>query len=45
LKEVGQLARADIENLLGSKSFLDLWVKVKKDWRNKEGMLRTFGYE
>jgi GTP-binding protein Era len=45
LKEVGKLARADIENLLGSKIFLDLWVKVKKDWRNKEGSLRSFGYE
>ncbi|MBP2626354.1 MAG: GTP-binding protein Era-like-protein [Firmicutes bacterium] len=45
LKEIGQLARLDIENLLGSKIFLDLWVKVKKDWRNKEGSLRTFGYD
>lgn len=45
LKEVGRLARIDIENLLGSKIFLDLWVKVKKDWRNKEGSLRSFGYE
>lgn len=45
LKEIGRLARIDIENLLGSKIFLDLWVKVKKDWRNKEGSLRTFGYD
>lgn len=45
LKEIGRLARLDIENLLGSKIFLDLWVKVKKDWRNKEGSLRTFGYD
>jgi len=45
LKEIGQLARIDIENLLGSKIFLDLWVKVKKDWRNKEGSLRSFGYD
>lgn len=45
LKEIGKLARADIEELLGSKSFLDLWVKVKKDWRNRESMLRNFGYE
>lgn len=45
LKEIGRLARVDIENLLGSKIFLDLWVKVKKDWRNKEGSLRTFGYD
>ncbi|MBP2649679.1 MAG: GTP-binding protein Era-like-protein [Firmicutes bacterium] len=45
LKEVGQAARADIENLLGSKAFLDLWVKVKKDWRNRSGVLKTLGYE
>lgn len=45
LKEIGRLARIDIENLLGSKVFLDLWVKVKKDWRNKEGSLRGFGYD
>ena len=45
LKEIGQLARADIENLLGSKVYIDLWVKVKKDWRNRDGILRGFGYE
>jgi GTP-binding protein Era len=45
LKEIGRLARTDIENLLGSKVFLDLWVKVKKDWRNRDGMLRSLGYE
>ncbi|MEN6413331.1 MAG: GTPase Era [Veillonellales bacterium] len=45
LKEIGRLARIDVENLLGSKVFLDLWVKVKKDWRNREGILRSFGFE
>ena len=45
LKEIGQLARTDIENLLGSKVYIDLWVKVKKDWRNRDGILRGFGYE
>ena len=45
LKEIGQLARADIENLLGSKVYIDLWLKVKKDWRNRDGILRGFGYE
>ena len=45
LKEIGRQARGDIENLLGSKVFLDLWVKVKKDWRNRDNILRTFGYE
>ncbi|TLS39365.1 GTPase Era [Pseudalkalibacillus caeni] len=44
LKEVGQRARQDIEALLGSKVFLELWVKVQKDWRNKMSSLRDFGY-
>ncbi len=44
LKEVGRLAREDIENLLGSQVFLELWVKVKKDWRNSPASLRNFGY-
>jgi len=45
LKEIGRTARTDIENLLGSKIFLDLWVKVKKDWRNRDSLLKSFGYE
>ncbi|NGM81808.1 GTPase Era [Paenibacillus sp. 7124] len=44
LKEVGRRARTDIENLLGSKTFLELWVKVKKDWRNQERVLRDLGF-
>ncbi|NPV70465.1 MAG: GTPase Era [Firmicutes bacterium] len=44
LKEVGRLAREDIEALLGNRVYLDLWVKVKKDWRNRESVLRSFGY-
>lgn len=44
LKEVGTRARGDIENLLGSKVFLELWVKVQKDWRNKIGQLRDYGF-
>ena len=44
LKKIGQQARADIEGLLGCKVFLDLWVKVKADWRNKDKALRQFGY-
>ena len=44
LKEIGTLARQDIETLLGSKVFLELWVKVKKDWRNKLDTLKEFGY-
>ncbi|WP_282068602.1 GTPase Era [Bacillus pumilus] len=44
LKEVGQKARRDIEALLGSKVYLELWVKVQKDWRNKSTHLRDFGF-
>ncbi len=44
LKEIGKRARMDIENLLGSKVFLELWVKVQKDWRDKATLLREFGY-
>lgn len=43
LKDIGQKARADIEALLGSKVFLDLWVKVKKDWRNSARAIEQFG--
>ncbi|MBM7660799.1 GTP-binding protein Era [Bacillus mesophilus] len=44
LKEVGQRARHDIEALLGSKVFLELWVKVQKDWRNRLSNLRDYGF-
>ena len=44
LKEIGQRARLDIEALLGSKVFLELWVKVQKDWRNKMSQLRDYGF-
>ncbi|KZN98798.1 GTPase Era [Pseudobacillus badius] len=44
LKEIGQRARHDIEHLLGSQVFLELWVKVQKDWRNKASNLRDFGF-
>ncbi len=45
LKQVGQEARKDIESLLGSRVYLDLWVRVKKDWRRRDGALRQFGYD
>jgi GTP-binding protein Era len=45
IKQIGTLARKDILNLLGNKVFLDLHVKVIKDWRNKEYHLRNFGYQ
>ena len=44
LKDIGSLARKDIVNLLGSKIYLELWVKVQKDWRNKKIHLTDFGY-
>lgn len=44
LKEVGKRARFDIEALLGSKVFLEVWVKVQKDWRNKISQLRDLGF-
>ena len=43
LKKVGAAARPEIEMLLGAKIFLDLWVKVKRDWRNSIGALQSFG--
>nr|WP_245526695.1 GTPase Era [Acetohalobium arabaticum] len=44
LKEIGRRAREDIEALLGSQIYLDLWVKVRKDWRDKEDALKMLGY-
>ncbi|EJL1768511.1 GTPase Era [Staphylococcus pseudintermedius] len=44
LKKVGKRARLDIEHLLGSKVYLDLWVKVQKDWRNKSSFIKQMGY-
>lgn len=44
LKEIGALARKDIETMLGSKTYLDLWVKVKKDWRDRNNILRELGF-
>jgi GTP-binding protein Era len=45
LKKIGTLSRTEIENLLGVKVFLKLWVKVKPDWRNSDNMLKTLGYK
>lgn len=44
LKEIGTLARKDIEGLLGTKVFLELWVKVKEGWRKDERILKELGY-
>lgn len=45
LKEIGKLARIDIEHMLDTKVFLELWVKVKENWRNNQYQMRNFGYE
>ncbi len=44
LKEIGRLARPDIEMMLGGKVYLDLWVKVRKDWRNRDAILKSLGF-
>ncbi len=44
LKKIGSKARQDIENLLESKVNLQLWVKVKKDWRDSDILMKNFGY-
>lgn len=45
LKKIGMSARRDIEDLLESRVNLQLWVKVKKDWRDSEFLLKNFGYD
>ena len=45
LKEIGTRARLDIEKLLGSKIYLELWVKVADDWRDTPRDLNRFGYK
>ncbi len=45
LKRIGTHARQDMEAFLGIKVNLKCWVKVKEDWRNRAGIIRTFGYE
>ena len=44
LKTIGSDARRDIEEMLESKVNLQLWVKVKKDWRDSDFLLKNFGY-
>lgn len=44
LKKIGQTAREDMEALLGSKIYLELWVKVRKDWRDTSSALKDLGY-
>lgn len=45
LKEIGTLAREDLEKIYGTKVFLQLWVKVKEGWRDNLYQMRNFGYE
>ncbi|MBQ3225898.1 MAG: GTPase Era [Clostridia bacterium] len=45
LKKIGRIAREDMEKMLGKKVFLELWVKVKEDWRNRDSLIRNFGYD
>ena len=45
LKKVGTMARKDIERFFEKKIFLQLYVKVEKDWRNRDNLLKTFGYK
>ena len=45
LKKIGSRARGDVERLLGSSIYLQLWVKVKKDWRDSDFLLKNFGYD
>ena len=45
LKKIGTLARNDIEKFFGIKANVKLWVKVKEDWRNRQGLIHTFGLD
>ena len=44
LKKIGSLARPDIEDMLEMKVFLQLWVKVRKDWRDSDLLMKNYGY-
>lgn len=44
LKKIGSLARADIEEMLDKKVYMELWVKIKTDWRNSDFLIKNFGY-
>ena len=45
LKKVGAMARKDIERFFQKKVFLEMFVKVEKDWRNRDTLLKRFGYQ
>ena len=45
IKGIGKAAREEIEALLGTKVFLELWVKVRENWRNNDNILLNLGYK
>ncbi len=45
IKKVGSMARKDIEKFFDKKVFLEIFVKVEKDWRNRDNILKQFGYK
>ena len=45
LKGIGKSARMEIQELLGTKVYLELWVKVKENWRDSDRMIRNLGYK
>lgn len=45
LKKIGTMARTDIEKMLDKKVYLELWVKVKTDWRNNNALIKNFGFD
>ena len=44
LRSIGEMARKDMEEFLGTKVYLQTWVKVKENWRDSQFMLRNFGF-
>ena len=44
LKKIGAMAREDIEAFMGTKVYLQTWVKVKENWRDRDGLLKNFGF-
>ncbi|MBO5453454.1 MAG: GTPase Era [Clostridia bacterium] len=45
LKRIGQKARIDCEKFLGTKVYLEIWVKIKEDWRNSDFLIKNFGFD
>ena len=45
LKKISTLARKDVEDFMGTKVYLETWVKVKENWRDNIGLIRNFGFK